>query len=94
MTLLLASAGLLNKTMKRRKGKLFEATAREGQDNQLVQMPGFSHRSEPKDGRIKFYFYAEHRRHAAQQIVIAGIAEVRDLDGGIATNIPDCIKLD
>jgi hypothetical protein len=72
--------------------KRFQFTCSAFQDDSLVSMPGFSHRSQPFKVRvcwypfeewfIKAWVYARNRRHAVKQLERNGIANVRDLDEG------------
>jgi len=83
--------------------KLFSCTTGDLCDEHLVEMPGFSHRSQPfkvrvswypfEDYKVRVWFYARNRSHAVKQLVnIAGRKDVRDLDSGSKCAVPDCMK--
>lgn len=82
--------------------KLFTCTTGAFSDEALVEMRGFSHRSQPFKVRVSWYpfeqwtvrvyLYARNRSDAVKQLLRAGLSDVRDLDGGARCNVPTCIK--
>ena len=81
--------------------KMFHCTASAFQDENLIDMPGFSHRSQPKKRKSYSYpfeeyftdvwIYAKNRSHAVKQLRI--VANVRDLDSGSrAKEVPAFIQ--
>lgn len=81
------------------KAKLFSCTTNAFQDDNLCEMPGFSHRSQPtkqrtysypfEEWKVKVWLFARNRSHAVKQL--RHCAEVRDLDGGTSREAPACI---
>jgi hypothetical protein len=82
--------------------KLFTATTGAFCDDALVEMPGFSHRSQPFNRRVLWYpweeatirvwLYAKNRSDATRQLVkIAGRRDIRDLSDGAPCKTPECI---
>ena len=71
-------------------------------DESLVEMPGFSHRSQPfkqhvtwypfEEWFVTVYLYAQNRSHAVRQLLKVGRNDVRDLDGGRRCETPECMK--
>lgn len=81
--------------------KLFSFSTAAFCDDQLVEMAGFSHRSQPFKKRVNWYpfeewtilvwLYARNRRHAIKQLLKAGRNDVRDLDDGRRCETPKCM---
>ena len=72
--------------------KLFSFTTGAFSDDALIDMPGFSHRSQPFKVRVSWYpfeeykvrvwLYARNRTQAIRQLLKAGRNDVRDLNEG------------
>jgi len=70
-------------------------------DDSLVEMPGFSHRSQPfkvrtyhypfEEWTVRVWLYARNRSHAIRQLLKVGRNDVRDLDGGNRCEVPKCM---
>ena len=79
--------------------KLFTFRCSAFADETLVELPGFSHRSQPEKVRtswypfeewtVKAYLFAKNRTMAAK--FAARVSGCRDLDGGRVAVVPDCI---
>ncbi len=83
--------------------KLFAFTTAAFCDDALVDMPGFSHRSQPfktrvnwypfEEWRVRVWLYAKNRTHAVRQLLKAGRNDVRDLDSGQKCEVPKCLTV-
>jgi len=82
--------------------KTFTATVSAFVDDCLVSMPGFSHRGQPfkvqtfmypfEERKVKAHFFAPNRTKALRQLSRVGVHDIRDLDGGVMANVPNCIQ--
>lgn len=81
------------------KAKLFSGKCGAFNDDELCQMPGFSHRDQPEKVRshcypfeehiVRFYVFARNRGHAVKQL--RHVSNVRDLNDGTSHECPQSI---
>ena len=81
--------------------KCFSFTTAAFCDEDLVDMPGFSHRSQPfkrtctwypfEEWRVRVWLFAKNRSTAGKQLLRVGRNDVRDLDDGVKRPVPECI---